>query len=190
MVHMSSERREKKTGSTPADVAEAHDPTETEAVKGASKTDGAQETTVNTLENGSNEVKPDPGVDPNGARFVKELLDGDPTYAVSSDRIHLHPEEGWILFDFLRCVSVPPQKSHPNRYWFKNSRKFNNLWRLARALEGQLYLVNYADDRDLGVRLIQVQDIDGQGVCEENIKNMDWESFQGWFRTLNHECGR
>jgi len=187
---MSTERLEKEKGPAPANKAKTQDPADTEELKVASKVDKIKDTIDDPDAPDAGEVKPDARADPNGARFVKELLDGDPTYAVSSDRIHLHPEEGWILFDFLRCVSVPPQKSHPNRYWFKNSRKFNNLWNLAQAPEGQLYLVNYADDHDLGVRLIQVQDIDKQGVCEENIKNMDWETFQGWFRTLNHECGR
>lgn len=187
---MSNERPEKEKGSTPANKAVTQDQAGTTEVATGSQTDGPKAVLNEATAPEAIEKKNEPGVDPNGARFVKELLDGDPTYAVGSDRIHLHPEEGWILFDFLRCVSVPPQKSHPNRYWFKNSKKFNNLWRLAQALAGKLYLVNYADEHDLGVRLIQVQDIDQQGVCEENIKNMEWETFQGWFRTLNHECGR
>ena len=152
-----------------------------------SKTKETEFVPANELE--AENPKPANENDPGGAHFVKELLDGDHTYTIDSDRIQYHPDRGWILFDFLRCVSVPPQQSHPNRYWFKNSRKFQSLWRLAQPLDGTLYLVNYGDDRDLGVRLIHVQDMDLKGVSEENIKNMDWKDFQGWFKTMNRECG-
>lgn len=128
------------------------------------------------------------GADPGGAAFMREMLEGDRAHGFNGDRIQYHPEQGWILFEFLRCVNTPPQQSHPNRYWFRNSAKFRNLWRLSQDLQGTLYLINYSDDRDQGVRQIQVMGLDDKGLQEEQIKNLSFLDFKEWFRELNGQC--
>lgn len=48
-----------------------------------------------------------------------------------------------MVLELLKCESYPVDKSHPNRYWHKNWRKFAILWALTRALDGMLLLLNY-----------------------------------------------
>lgn len=80
--------------------------------------------------------------------FVKEMLQGDPTYAINFDRIQWDSQlNQYIIFEFLLCDEkqmVNPHTSHPNRYFHKNSQKFISLWNLAQKLNARLYLVNYA----------------------------------------------
>ena len=125
------------------------------------------------------------------ARLIADLLRDDDTPvsdACTKMNLYHHPEKGWVIFDFLRCVSVPPQKSHPNRYWFRNSRLFSQLWSLKQALDGTLYLVNYADDPELGIRQIDIHEMDENGLIEESIKNWDYADFATWFRQFNLDC--
>ena len=65
--------------------------------------------------------------DESGFSFVREILQGDPTYAINFDRLQQHPKLGYLIFEFLLCEEVQvvtPNTSHPNKYWYKNSRKF------------------------------------------------------------------
>ena len=85
--------------------------------------------------------------DESGFSFVKEILDGDATYAINFDRLQKHPQIGYIIFEFLLCdeaQTVDPLTSHPNRYWHKNSQKFIALFEAKETLKATLYLVNYA----------------------------------------------
>ena len=125
-----------------------------------------------------------------GQLFEQQALEGDETYAINIDRIQYHPEKGWIVFEFLRCVSVKPQDSHPNRYWHLNRRKFVRLWRITQKLGGILYLVNYSDTPEWdGVLCIQVLDMDpDKGITREEKRFYSWEDFKKWFRELNQEC--
>jgi hypothetical protein len=71
----------------------------------------------------------------------------------------------WVVYEFLKAESIPPQISNPNYYWHKNSRKFLSLWALVNTLRragyfADLILVNYADDRSLGVKEMIVQSIE------------------------------
>ena len=127
----------------------------------------------------------------NETRLISKLLGGDGTPVPSHGtrmNIFQHPEKGWVIFDFLRCVSVPPQKSHPNRYWFRNSRIFRHNWSLKQALDGTLYLINYADDPEMGIRQIDIHEMDENGVIEESIKNWDFDDFAAWFRQFDQDC--
>ena len=102
--------------------------------------------------------------DISGFEFVKETLDGDPTYAINFDRLQKHPKHGYIIFEFLLCdeaQSVNPHTSHPRRYWHKNSRKFISLFHVAKDLPGMLFLVNYAKKgtrHEDKIKVIQVID--------------------------------
>lgn len=49
-----------------------------------------------------------------------------------------------VLIEFLRCITVPVDESHPRRYWQKNWRKFCRLWEIAQRLNGLFYLINYS----------------------------------------------
>ena len=133
--------------------------------------------------------------DESGFHFVKELLSGEPTYAINFDRLQKHPKYGYIIFEFLLCEEaqvVTPRTSHPNKYWHKNSMKFISLWRAAQDINAILYLVNYAKVGTAHadeVTAIRVHGIDEfKGIIKEEKKDFTRLEFAAWFRKLNSEC--
>ena len=132
--------------------------------------------------------------DISGFSFVKDILDGDPTFAINFDRLQKHPSEGYIIFEFLLCEErqkVNPHSSHPRRYWHLNSRKFLSLYNVAKDLSAKLYLVNYAKKKTIHedkIKVIKVISMNEQGIQKEEIWNTSRESFASWFKNLNKEC--
>jgi hypothetical protein len=143
----------------------------------------------------NNQSKPLGHDDESGFSFVREILQGDPTYAINFDRLQYHPKQGYLIFEFLLCEEaqvVTPNTSHPNKYWHKNSRKFISLWKATKDLNATLYLVNYAKLGTLHenkVTVIKVIEIDHtKGITREQKKDFTRTEFAGWFRKLNSEC--
>lgn len=138
--------------------------------------------------------KPLSGSDQSGAEFAKEMLDGDETAGINFDRVQKHPQKGYIIFEYLLCEEaqmVNPHTSHPKRYWYKNSTKFTSLWRVACDLKAILYLVNYAKKgtrHEDKILLIEVLDMDNNGITKEKTTRMTRSTFQEFFRRLNREC--
>ncbi|OCR12508.1 hypothetical protein [Helicobacter pullorum] len=137
--------------------------------------------------------------DSSGYEFAKEMLCGDPTFAINFDRIQKHPKYGYIIFEYLRChekQSVTPYTSHPNRYFFKNSQKFISLFQIANELSATLYLVNYAKKGTIHedkIKLMKVISIDGSNTqcpVATKDKKMTRAEFSSWFRKLNKECDK
>jgi hypothetical protein len=132
--------------------------------------------------------------DESGFEFAKEMLAGDETAAINFDRLQKHPTRGYIIFEFLLCEEaqkVTPYTSHPGRYWYKNSRKFIALWRVAQDLKSKLYLVNYAKKGTKSedeILLIEVLELDENGIKKESIRKMTRKQFSDFFRGLNKEC--
>ena len=133
--------------------------------------------------------------DESGFTFAREILDGDPTYAINFDRLQYHPQLGYLIFEFLLCEEaqlVNPHTSHPNKYWHKNSRKFIALWNAARDLKATLYLVNYAKvgtkhvDKVTAIKVMAVDPTNG--ITQEVKKDFTRDEFGKWFRKLNSEC--
>ena len=132
--------------------------------------------------------------DKSGFDFSQELLNGEPTAAINFDRLQKHPEKGYVIFEYLLCdekQSVTPYTSHPNKYWNKNSLKFLSLWRAALEFSASLYLVNYAKKGTKNsdeVLVIQVLDMDQNGITKEKLTKYTRKSFAQWFRDFNKEC--
>jgi len=133
--------------------------------------------------------------DESGFNFVREILKGDPTYAINFDRLQQHPQLGYLIFEFLLCEEaqvVTPNTSHPNKYWHKNSRKFISLWKATKDLNATLYLVNYAksgtthEDKITAIKVLEIDSI--QGITKEQKKDFTRAEFGEWFRKLNSEC--
>jgi hypothetical protein len=133
--------------------------------------------------------------DESGFSFVKEILQGDPTYAINFDRLQQHPKLGYLIFEFLLCEEsqlVTPNSSHPNKYWHKNSRKFISLWQATKDLSATLYLVNYAkrgtkhEDKITAIKVLEIDSING--ITREQKKEFTRAEFGEWFRKLNSEC--
>ncbi len=132
--------------------------------------------------------------DESGFNFAKEMLGENHTAAVNFDRLQKHPIKGYIIFEYLLCEerqAVSPYTSHPNRYWNKNMNKFLSLWRAKLDLNATLYLVNYAKKGTKSedeVLLIEVQDINENGIIKEKKTKYTRESFKEWFSKINNEC--
>ena len=142
-----------------------------------------------------NSSKPLSHDDESGFFFVREMLAGNPTYAINFDRLQKHPQRGYIIFEFLltdESQFVNPNTSHPNKYWHKNSRKFVALWQASRDLKATLFLVNYAKQgtkHQDKVTAIKVLDLDPlTGITKEQRRDFTRLEFGEWFRRLNSEC--
>lgn len=132
--------------------------------------------------------------DESGFHFAQEMLGENTTAAVNFDRLQKHPEYGYIIFEYLMCdesQNVTPYTSHPNRYWNKNRNKFLSLWRAKLDFRAKLYLVNYAKKgtrADDEILLIEVLDVNENGIIKEQKQKYTRQSFMDWFVKLNNEC--
>jgi hypothetical protein len=128
--------------------------------------------------------KPIKKTDEDAKQLIIETLGGQYTGGFDVDSIY-HIDGTWYVLEFLKCDTVKPYDSHPNRYWFKNSRKFISLWELKEDLDGKLFLINYEDSRDQFV-IIEVKAIDMEkGIVEEEKIKTDFDGFKKFFRDLN-----
>lgn len=135
--------------------------------------------------------------DSSGFAFAQEMLAGDPTYAINFDRIQKHPERGYIIYEYLLCEesqTVNPHTSHPNRYFNKNSQKFISLNNIAKDLDAELYLVNYAKKgtkHEDKIKLMKVNSVNPSNTSnpvDTTDENMTRAEFSERFRELNKEC--
>ncbi|WP_118843362.1 hypothetical protein [Haemophilus haemolyticus] len=149
---------------------------------------------LNTNQTFSKSLKQD---DSSGFEFVQDILQGDVTYAINFDRIQKHPQQGYIIFEYLRCHEsqyVTPHTSHPNRYFSKNKFKFISLHQISKDLNATLYLVNYAKKGTKYENLIKVMKVISvdESSTSSPVITKDWvttkEEFGKWFRNLNKEC--
>lgn len=134
--------------------------------------------------------------DESGFEFVKEMLNGDSTYAINFDRIQWDSKKGnYAIVEFLLCDEkqqfVTPYTSHPNKYFFKNKLKFTSLWEISQKLEADLYLINYAkkgtkhENEVLFMKVIIVNENNQtEPVKTENIR-LTREKFSEYFRAFN-----
>jgi len=147
----------------------------------------------------SENSKPIRSTDEASKEFIRELLDGDETHGIDIDSIYF-TKKGWVIFEFLKCNTVDPYESHPNRYSF-NWRKFATLFSLAKKLGGRLILVNYSKEEEWKdhIKLLYVKHVDtklaqeksGRGYLEyleATEKKMTLDEFKDWFRNLNSEA--
>ncbi|USZ73179.1 hypothetical protein [Natronosalvus halobius] len=134
----------------------------------------------------SDKSKPIADVDEEAKKLLIEVMDGEDSGGFDVDSIYYIDGRGWVVVEFLKCDSVRPSESHPNRYWF-NKQKFLNLWRLATDLDGELVLVNYEDSRDQ-FKVIEVEEMDERGIREDTQREMEYEEFQEYFVGLNRSA--
>lgn len=154
--------------------------------------------------------------DDSAGALLVELLEGTTGRNFDIESIFLERLETgewrWVVYEFLKAETIPPQRSNPNYYWHKNSRKFLSLWALVCTLRkagylADLILVNYADNRSLGVKEMIVQTIDpntsevfreefsSEGVVKARLMRhvvskdtpMSFDEFKKKFRKFNDE---
>ena len=148
---------------------------------------------MDTGRNTDNASKPLGKVDDSGAAFLIKSLGGDPGRNFDVDSIFYLNRKGldsWIIFEFLKCDTFPVEKSHPNRYFNKNGRKFLSLWALCNSLRSHsmyadLYLINY-DDACKTIKKMKVLSMNENGVNTQD-EIMTFEDWSQDFRRLNKE---
>ncbi len=134
--------------------------------------------------------------------FVKEMLQGDPTYGINFDRVQWDSQANqYVIVEFLLCDErqfsrgITPYTSHPNRYFHKNAQKFISLWKLAQRLGARLYLVNYSKngtryaDQVLVMKVLNV-DPQAKPPVQTQNKRLTRSGFSKWFRELNRRGGQ
>jgi hypothetical protein len=131
--------------------------------------------------------KPISKTDEESKKLIIEVLDGEFTGGFDIDSIYNIPDEGWLVLEFLKCDTVKPFESHPNRYWFKNSRKFISLWNLTQKLDGKLILVNYEKSREQFL-IIEVKNLDKNGIHDEVKIRMNMKEFSVYFKNINQRA--
>lgn len=122
--------------------------------------------------------------------LIIEALDGKVTGGGDID-VLLRTKDGFVIVELLRCISVRPFNSHPNRYWDYtnlskrgNKYKFIALWNLAQATGSKLCLVNYEDSREQ-FKVIEVKGLsDERKIYDEEEHKLDFDTFKQWFQQL------
>lgn len=122
-------------------------------------------------------------------QLIIDALDGNKTGGGDIDAL-FQLREGFVVLEFLRCISVRPFNSHPNRYWnyvhdkIGNKNKFLALWNIAQKTNSKLFLVNYEDSREQ-FKIIEVKGLDEKRkIYDEVITKMDFDKFKKWFQLL------
>jgi hypothetical protein len=121
--------------------------------------------------------------------LIIESLGGSKTGGGDIDAL-FRLKDGFVVIEFLRCVTVRPNNSHPNRYWdystekIGNKNKFLALWNIAQKTKSKLILVNYEDSREQ-FRIIEVKRLsESRKIYDEAITNMNFTEFKTWFKKL------
>ena len=123
--------------------------------------------------------------DDDAKSLIIESLENEFTGGFDLDSVYLINGKYHVL-EFLKCETVRPNKSHPNRYWFKNKQKFISLWDITKKLDGELYLVNYEDSREQ-FKIIKVIEINSNGISNEVSREWNFDQFKSWFKSLNRK---
>lgn len=97
----------------------------------------------------------------------------------------------FYVVELLLCDEkqlVNPHTSHPNRYFYKNRRKFLSLWKLAKELKGELWLINYAKKgtkHEDKVRLIKVLEMNSEKIVRDETIEYSRQEFKEFFLVFN-----
>jgi hypothetical protein len=136
--------------------------------------------------------KPIGKADDDSIKVIKEALEGKDTHGINIDSIFFNNTEGWVVIEFLKCVTERPHKSHPNRYWNKCWRKVVTLWTITQKLEGQFYWITYEDSREQFsiLHFIGINASEHGGITKETRTDTDFNGFKKWYNALNDNPGK
>ncbi len=130
--------------------------------------------------------KPIGKIDDDAKSLIIEALEGKVTGGFDLDSIYKINGTYYVL-EFLKCDTVRPNDSHPNRYWFKNKQKFISLWEITNKLDGLLFLINYEDSREQ-FKVIKVLEMTNLRISKEDTRIWSFDEFKKWFQSLNERA--
>jgi len=130
--------------------------------------------------------KPIGKIDDDAKSLIIEALEGKVTGGFDLDSIYKIKDTYYVL-EFLKCDTVRPNDSHPNRYWFKNKQKFISLWDITKKLDGYLFLINYEDSREQ-FKVIKVLEMSDIKISKEDTRIWTFGEFKQWFQSLNERA--
>lgn len=117
--------------------------------------------------------------------LIMELLDGIDTYGIDIDSIFNHEVKGYIVIEFLKCITVRPHMSSPNRYWNRCWRKVFVLFNITKQLGGTFYWVTYEDSREQ-FSVIKILEIDKEkGMTKFERRDWNFQQFKDWYQLIN-----
>tara|TARA_R110001632_G_scaffold232421_1_gene373169 strand:- start:8074 stop:8511 length:438 start_codon:yes stop_codon:yes gene_type:complete len=117
--------------------------------------------------------------------LIMELLEDVDTFGIDIDSIFNHKDKGYMVIEFLKCVTVRPHKSHPNRYWNRCWRKVFVLFNITKQLNGTFYWITYEDSREQ-FSVIKILEIDKEkGITKYERKDWNYNQFKKWYRLIN-----
>lgn len=131
--------------------------------------------------------------DDGGIEVTKELLKGDVTRAVDFDLFqYIKSTNSCVIYELLKRENqyISNMEAHPMRYSWRNNRKDNrqkyiSLWEYAKIFKAKLYLINYSDDLNEKVSILEVIDLDKNlGIRAERKYCMSYNTFIGWLKDM------
>lgn len=134
-------------------------------------------------------------IDDNGLELTKALLDLDWTNAIDFDMFQYIPSTNeYIIYEFLKRDSrfIDNIQAHPMRYswtgkYRDNKQKYIAFWRAKQFFNAKLYLINYSDNMNEKISIIEVVQLDEKvGFIEENKYVMSRNVFLGWLKDMNN----
>lgn len=132
--------------------------------------------------------------DDSGLEITKQLLNENNTTGIDLDLFqYVKTTNEYIIYEFLKRETdyVTNKTAHPMRYcWTKNrndnKKKFISLWQTKNYFGGKLYLINYSDNKEEDISIIEVLNLNEEtGFLEENKYCMCYDEFIKWIEKMN-----
>lgn len=118
-----------------------------------------------------------------GMALIKDILDGQNTGGFDIDSMYFIKDQYFVI-ELLFCDKFPVDKSHPSRYFYKNSQKFISLFNVAKKLEGRLLLINYEKTHQK-FKVMECVKCDKTGIVTKDDTVFSRQEFSKWFQSLN-----
>lgn len=132
--------------------------------------------------------------DDNGLELTKQLLDKDTTKGFDLDLFqYVESTNEYVIYEFLKRENqyINNIQAHPMRYswtnkWNDNKQKYISLWNVSQYLGARLLLINYSDNINEKISIIEITDLDiNKGVTAEEKYCMSRNVFLGWLHDMN-----
>lgn len=121
--------------------------------------------------------------DDTGKPIIQSILGNNETHGFDVDLIE---PTSWTIVEFLKRNSsyVNNLNAHPMRYT-KNIKKFESLWNFSQKFNGKLYLVNYSDNENEDLSIIEVKRFINKAFKSDVGYKVTTNQYLQWLSMLN-----